>query len=62
MMYNNNYNLITLFTSSLLLIIIVTNTKAVELIYFLALLARVRNWVLQMVEYCEFISLGIETD
>ena len=39
-----------------------TNTKPVESIYFLALLARLRSSSLQIVEYCEFISSGIKAD
>ena len=37
------------------------NTKPMDQNYFLALLARLENSSLQMVEYFEFISLGIKT-
>ena len=37
-------------------------TYGVRSIYFMALLARLQNSSLQMVEYCEFISLRIDTD
>ena len=36
-------------------------SRALELFYFLALLALLQSSSLQMVEYCESISLGIET-
>ena len=36
--------------------------KTSESIYFLALLAILLSFPPQMVEYCEFISLGVKTD